>query len=120
MDWPSCETLATKYESGDGVKTDSVRLKSLLKQAAIGARKACDGRDKRACWALGKIFLLGRGVDVDLGKAIAAFERGCALGDGESCCCSSHIQAEGDDVAQDQAKAADLLMKCREIHPCGK
>jgi len=62
--------------------------------AAAATILACDGGHGPACVALGTRYLEGRGVPEDSSLAKQAWDKGCALGDTESCSRAAEVGGE--------------------------
>jgi len=52
---------------------------------ALFAQEGCHAGDGFACRLLGDVFLEGRGLSADSGKAFSLYARACEAGDGEAC-----------------------------------
>jgi TPR repeat protein len=98
---PACSWLGVLFEQGRGVSKEEARAATLYTRAcdgSVGQCKATPGRVGRrgdpklcgvgfgpGCRHLGTLFEHGRGVDRDEARAAAAYDRGCALRDPQSC-----------------------------------
>jgi TPR repeat protein len=73
------------------------------------------------CFQVGRLFKMGgEGVSADLGRALAAFARGCDLGERISCNELGDALEYGDGVARDLERAATLFDRsCRLGAPIG-
>jgi len=61
------------------------RLSPRIRFSPSNPEGACNAGDAKGCFELGFLFEEGRGVSKDKVGAAAAFARGCALGDQNSC-----------------------------------
>ena len=70
-------------------------------EIALSFRDGCDQGDGAACGNLGQLYVEGNSrIKVDLARAVALYDKGCALGDQAAC---QHIQALGSRAAQARA-----------------
>jgi len=135
----ACLQLAAAHQDGAGVQFDLDRQRSLVERAcALGDPRGCaeaaasytasetpDDDPKapalyeRACLAgviqrqpcreAGFLYVDGAVVPADKARAARLLERGCALGDAPSCWMAAGMLREGDGVARDPARAAELV-----------
>lgn len=81
-DAQSCYDIGLIYDKADIVKYDPHKV-------AFYYDKACNGKITEACYNLGVLYDEGtygkNGIKRDVAKAAAAYERGCKLGDADSC-----------------------------------
>lgn len=79
-----------------------------LPRAILVYQKGCDGGDPGACANAGRLILLGFGAAMDADKALALFEKGCAMDIGRDTCAQLAARYEkGDGVKKDPKKARD-------------
>ena len=66
---------------------------------------ACEGPNAKACHALARMYLFGKGMKKDAGKAIELYNEACNLGYGGSCHFLGSMYERGQDVKIDMNKA---------------
>jgi TPR repeat protein len=124
QDPQTCGQAPALYERGcgGGVSQACVSQAVLLIQGGcVGAdvprgvgilRKTCDAKDGNACNQLGMALLTGYAPLVrDPVGAAAAFQRGCALNDGQACGAAGAMLYDGATGKPDPAAARPLLEK---------
>ncbi|HEX7601172.1 MAG TPA: hypothetical protein VF316_06180 [Polyangiaceae bacterium] len=78
-------------------------------------QKGCDGGDPGACANAGRLILLGFGAAMDADKALALFEKGCAMDIGRDTCAQLAARYEkGDGVKKDPKKAKEYWTQACE------
>ena len=106
----ACVTLAEFHRRGDGVK---MSIPLVIKYRTI----ACEHLSKEGCRSLGELRYKKREQSTreDLDAALWAYQRGCDLGDQESCFYTAHIHAwrrsEGLSEEEQDRLAFDLVKR---------
>jgi uncharacterized protein len=126
-----CYYLAWMHEGGEGVPANPGLAKTLYRKACdggeadgcaalarldpaagrAGLQKACDAKDAVSCGQLGILFMSGRSVAADYGKAARLFTAGCDGGDAASCSNLGALYHMGQGVPQDIKKSDALFAK---------
>jgi len=98
-----CNNLGVDYEHGYGVDASLPAARDLY-------RGSCDDKNGLACRNLGLLYEgdAGAGVPMDMIKAVASFERGCDLEDGQACNDLGWLTEAGLGTKKDLKKAAGL------------
>lgn len=104
----SCNNLADRYRTGNGVAMD-------LALAAVLFRKACDGGNAAGCANLGMMHYEGNGVAQDDGRAAALSRKACDLGSGWGCNNLGESYQRGRGVAADPKRAATLFRRACDL-----
>lgn len=73
--------------------------------------ESCKQKLAPACTVLGFVYLNGRGTTADPGKALAAYEMGCDLGDDDGCIGAADVYSRGLLGQVDHGSAIPLLDK---------
>ncbi|MFZ1741568.1 MAG: tetratricopeptide repeat protein [Pontixanthobacter sp.] len=100
---PACANLGYSLARGIGIDQDTERGIALLETA-------CAGKAGRACFILSALFDVHEGDPIreDPARANAALERGCDLGDSDSCLNLGYHYREGYGVDRDMVRARSL------------
>ena len=78
-------------------------------------KRACDGDFKNGCFNLSILYLQGKHVDKDMGKALEYSLKSCQLGHPWGCGNASRILKTGDGVPKDEKKGEELLKRAKEL-----
>jgi TPR repeat protein len=73
--------------------------------------RACKGGDAAACTNLGVIYAIGRGVAMDVSRAVALYQKGCDGGNGAGCTNLGYMYESGEGLAKDVARATALFQR---------
>ena len=111
-DAASCTHLAFRYQDGRGVEPD-------LRQAQSYLERACSENYAEACRELAELRFdaaEGSAPPIRAGEALEALEKGCALGDGESCNRLGVVLSKGEGgVAKDSTRVEGLYRQACEL-----
>ena len=81
-------------------------------EAVARLAAACDSGRADACAKVGNDYFFGQGaVPQDQARAIAYFEKACALDGGAGCCFLGRAYGRGEGVAEDPARSAEYYQK---------
>lgn len=69
-------------------------------------KKSCEGGNPSGCFGLGTMYVMGKGVDVNLQKAQRYYEMGCSAGDPTSCTNLAMLYNEKTDASRDDKELA--------------
>lgn len=84
-------------------------------QAKKYFEKACELKDGRGCFNLGRLYYYGEGVEKDFKKAFALFEKACDLNNGGGCGVLGFLYGSGKGVEKNLIKAAYFYSKACKL-----
>ncbi len=107
-----CFTLAGSYLSQHGVKGDHARAQELYARSLGLYEPLCNGGAAHACARLAVLADHGLGMEESKPKAMASYEKACALGDAESCEeAAKRYSGHDKDLPKDEARSVELARK---------
>jgi TPR repeat protein len=83
--------------------------------AADGYQRACDGGESNACSQLADMYAQGRGVPMDLARAIALYLRACDRGLNVACARAAGGYRAGSGVQKDSPRAVALFQRSCDL-----
>jgi TPR repeat protein len=102
-----------------GIEHERVAGVGDLERAEALYRRACDDKNPRGCFRLGKMHDLGKGIAKDQKRAVDLYRMACDGGDASGCGNLGLKYGAGEGVAKDEKRAAELFRKACDAGEAG-